>query len=176
MAVIKEFRTATDYWSGMAEPDYHDFVGNSADLRAAFHTAISLFHMHDWVWKTHEAVIRASFTFRYKTGATVNVHNAETFANALEQDCADFGRIRGIANAAKHLELRDIRPVPNAPSHAASTAVQTTGFGQGGYDEGPYGGGPRVMLAGSNGDDMEFSDVAKSVLEMWIKLRATCGW
>jgi hypothetical protein len=47
MAVVKKFRTPTDYWSGMAEPDYHDRIDNPADLRAAFHSAISLFHMQD---------------------------------------------------------------------------------------------------------------------------------
>jgi hypothetical protein len=176
MAVVKEFRTAADYWSGMAEPDYHDSVDNPADLRAAFHSAISLFHMHDWVWKTHEAAVRAAFAFKDRTGAMVNVYDAPTFANALEQQCEDFGRVRGIANAAKHLQLSNVRQVPNAPSHAANTAVQTTGWGEGGFGRGPYGGGPRVMLAGPNGNDMEFSDVAKGVYEMWSKLRTAHGW
>jgi hypothetical protein len=47
----------------MVEPDYLDCMKNPADLRAAFRAAISLFHMHDWVWKTHEAVVRAIFAF-----------------------------------------------------------------------------------------------------------------
>lgn len=43
MAVVKDFRTAADYWSGMVEPDYNDSIDDPADLRAAFHSAISLF-------------------------------------------------------------------------------------------------------------------------------------
>src|SRR4051794_15351058 len=98
MTVIKEFRTASNYWSGMVEPDYQDCLNDPADLRAAFHAAISLFHMHDWVWKTHEAAVRATFTFTDNTGATVKVYDARSFANALEEQYADFGRVRGIAN------------------------------------------------------------------------------
>jgi hypothetical protein len=160
----------------MVEADYKDCIDKPDDLRVAFHVANSLFHMHDWVWKTHEAAARTSFTFTDRTGATVPVHDAQSFANALEQQCADFGRIRGIANAAKHLEIRDVRPVANAPSHAANTAVQTTGFGQGGFGNGGFGGAPRVMLAGPNGNDMEFSNVAAAVYEMWIRLRTQYGW
>ena len=49
MALLKEFRTPADFWFGMVEPDFADCEANKADLRAAFHAAISLFHMHDWV-------------------------------------------------------------------------------------------------------------------------------
>ena len=89
VAVVKEFRTAADYWSGMVEPDYLDCMNNPADLRAAFHAAISLFHMHDWVWKTHEAAVRAIFTFTDKIEATIKVHDNTSFANALEQQYSD---------------------------------------------------------------------------------------
>jgi hypothetical protein len=175
MAVIEEFRTPADYWAKMVEPDYQDCLDRPDDLRAAFHAAISLFHFHDWIWTTHEQTCR-SFTFVDGTGAKVNVHNAETFANALEQQCEDFGRIRGIANAAKHLQLRNIRPVKNAPSHAGNTATTSTEYGQGAFGAGPFGGTARVMLEGPNGQHMEFSDVARSVHAMWEGLRATYKW
>ena len=184
MGLAKQFATASDFWAGMVEPDYREFESNQADLRAAFHAAISLFHMHDWVWRTHSVGVSAAFAFRNKVGATVQVNDAQSFANALEQKCDDFGRIRGIANAAKHLELRSdgIRPVPNAPRHAADTTIQITGGGSG-YDVGPggygvgtwsYAKGPRVVLAGS--PDLEFSDIAKAVYDMWCSLRIAHGW
>ena len=183
MAVVREFRSAADFWSGMVEPDYQECLNSPADLRAAFHAAISLFHMRDWVWKTDEAAVRAAgFTFTDAAGTTIKVHDARSFAKALEQQCADFGRVHGIANAAKHLEIRDIRPVANAPNHAANTAVKIEGGGSG-YNVGPggygVGGGsyasrPRVVLAGST--DMDFSDVAKAVYDMWCNLRAAHGW
>jgi len=67
--------------------------------------------------------LRAAFTFKDRIGAITNVYDGPTFANALQQQCDDFGRVRGIANAAKHLQLSNVRQVPNAPSHAANTDI-----------------------------------------------------
>jgi hypothetical protein len=176
MAQIEQFKTASDFWSKMVVPDYEEYCEKSADLRAALHAAISLFHMADWVFHAHEGAVKAAFTFSDKNGAVQPVSCAEHFATSLEQRCDDFGRIRGIANATKHLRLNPsgIRPVRNAPRNAANTLVQTTGFGEGGYGQGPYGGGPRVMLEGS--PDMEFSEIAKAVFDMWKSLKLAYGW
>lgn len=152
-------------------------------LRAAFHAAIGLFHVHDWVWATHSDAIRALFTYKDRNDREHAVSSAETFANALEQQYPDFGRIRSIANAVKHLELRDVRPVDNAARHATDTAVHVPGAGLGGYNVGNYGYGtsglsyagyPRVMLTGSS--DMEFFKVAEAVRQMWIDLRGMHAW
>jgi len=185
MARIREFRTPADFWLGMVEPDFADCQANKADLRAALHAAISLFHMHDWVWKTHDGTLRVLFTFKGGDDKTTAVHSAGTFVNALEQQYPDFGRIRGIANATKHLELRedDVRPVDNAPRRARDTAVHVPGAGLGGYGVGGYGygtpglsyaGHPRVMLAGSK--DMECCNIADAVHQMWVDLRKKHGW
>ncbi len=169
----------------MVEPDYQDCLDDRADLRAAFHAAISLFHMSDWVWETHEATVRANFSLTdRKSGVVKAPDKSEEFANALEEQYPDFGLIRGIANAAKHLKLKPhgIRPVPNAPRHAANTSVQIEGggagyeVGPGGYGQGNWGyaGRPCVVLEGAT--DTEFSDIAKAVYQMWQTLRATHGW
>ena len=124
------------------------------------------------------------FTYTDWRRKTHHVSDASSFANALEQQSPDFGRIRSIANAAKHLSLNDIRPVDSAARHATDTAVQVPGAGLGGYGIGAgygtpglsYAGSARVMLAGANGKDMEFFEVAKAVREMWIGLRGKHGW
>jgi hypothetical protein len=169
----------------MVEPDYRDCLRDSADLRAALHSAASLFHMHDWVFKTNEPAVRKRFTFTDRTKTVIPVYDSGTFANALEQDYPDFGRVRGIANATKHLELigKNIRPVPNAPSHAADTSVKIAGGGGGAYGAGTAGWGvgrwgyaskPRVVLAGP--PDMKFSDIATAVYNMWETLRSAHQW
>lgn len=157
----------------MVVPDCDDYRADPANLRRALHSANSLFHMHDWVFHTHEAVVRANFTWVDKHGTPQPVSSPKEFADALEQLNNDFGRIRGIANAGKHLKLNSVRPVQNAPSHAANTAIQTTGYGQGGYGQGgygqgPFGGSPRVMLEGAT--DMEFSTILENVYQMWESL------
>src|ERR1035441_5735371 len=119
MAEVEQFKTASDFWTKMVVPDYKEYCEKSADLRSALHAAISLFHMADWVFNTHKDAVKVAFTFMDKKRNVQPVLSGETFATSLEQKCDDFGRIRGIANAAKHLQLRTsgIRPVQNAPSN-----------------------------------------------------------
>jgi hypothetical protein len=157
----------------MVDPDYREQEDHLDSLRAALHAAISLFHLSDWVFHTHENAVRAAFTYKDATDATRQVDSSKTFANALEQLNANFGLVRGICNAAKHLKLENIRPITGAPSDAANTRVLTTGYGAGGYGAGPYGGTARVML---EGPELEFSSIAKSVYEMWIALNETHHW
>ena len=184
MVVLKQLNTAADFWLEIVVPDCSDYFAAETNLRRALHASISLFHMSDWVFHTHEAQVRSAFTYTDSKSTVRPVSKASEFATALEQQNADFGRIRGIANAAKHLELTDIRPVPNAPSHAANTAIQTEfvgagGYGcAGGYNQGgvAYGASPKVMLAGPNGSDMEFSNILRSVYGMWGTLKCTYGW
>jgi hypothetical protein len=174
--LVVQFKTARDFWDSMVVPDYKEYCEDRADLRLALHVAISLFHMADWVFHTHEQVVKVTYTFKDKNENTQNVRCSGEFATALEQNCDDFARIRGIANAAKHLQLSSsgIRPVTNAPSHAANTHIQSTGYGVGGFGQGPYGGAARVMLEGSQ--DMEFSLIAEEVFRMWERLKQTHGW
>lgn len=43
MAKPHQFDDAGDFWAGVVEPDYQDFVQATDDLRRAVHCAISLF-------------------------------------------------------------------------------------------------------------------------------------
>src|SRR3954451_968542 len=100
MSITNQFVTAADFWSGMVEPDYRAHRAEIESLRAALHVAISLFHMSDWVFHTHESQVRAGFTYvNAKSQLREPVCSEITFADALEQTNADFGRIRGICHA-----------------------------------------------------------------------------
>lgn len=175
MQTVQTFRSANDFWIGMVEPDYKESQNNQGDLRAALHAAISLFHMSDWVFVGHSNTICSTFTFIDKNGIQQAVYDSGTFANALERIESDFALIRGIANAAKHLALTNIRPHPDAPSHSANTATQSVGWGEGGYGVGPYGGGPQVMLEGATGH-LNFSQIATRVYDMWATLKTQHNW
>jgi hypothetical protein len=166
----KAFTTAEDFFQYMLPPDYEDYQRDQSNLRRALHLANSLFHMADGVFHTHEARIRVSF----------NVQDEKAFANALELIDADFGRIRGIANAAKHLKLKNVRPVPNAPSHSANAFVQIATT----YLPGPlrlltfgYGLPNRtIYLEGDQRGHIEFSTIAENTYKMWLKLNAIHHW
>ncbi|SRR5579871_46446 len=175
--LIANITDCRSFWREIVVPDYNDFNAAIDDMRRAFHCAISLFHMCDWVYQTHKASIDACFTFRDRDGIARSVTDEKMFANALGDLHPDFDLIRGIANSAKHLVLTNRRrPHPASPSHAANTRVQITGFGEGGYGKGPYGGTPRVMLEGPAGQDREFTDLAKSTFDMWLQLSQQHNW
>jgi hypothetical protein len=123
------------------------------------------------VFVTDEDGVRAAFTFRDRNNSVRKVGDAKEFANSLEQADANFGLIRSVANAAKHLSLTDRRPVTGA----ANTYVQSTGYGEGAYGVGPYGGGPRVVLEGPDGN-LEFAEIARNVFQMWETLNRQHGW
>lgn len=104
------------------------------------------------------------------------VSDERAFANALRDLFPEFELIRGIANSAKHLQLRGSGGHAHSPSHAANTRVQSTGWGEGGFGMGPWGGSPRVMLeTGSTSGDLKFSDIATTVLNMRKKLAQQYG-
>jgi hypothetical protein len=165
--IVQQIDDYGDYWREVVTPDYDDFLANITDLRKAFHCAISLFHMADWLYVAHEVYINATLMYLDKNGTAQRVHDEKTFANHVRDHLPDFELIRGIANSAKHLALDRPGPHPASPSHAANTVLQSTGYGMGGYGMGPFGGTPRVMLQGPGGNDLEFSAIAKAVFEMW---------
>jgi hypothetical protein len=173
VASVQDYQT---YWRDVVEPDYRDFHAKIDDLRCAFHCAITLFHMCDWVYVAHKSYIDANFSFKDKNGVAQPVNDEKTFANSLRDMCPHVELIRGIANSAKHLQLKKSGSHPSSPSHAANTRVQSTGWGEGGYGQGPYGGTPRVMLQGPQGQDLEFSDIATSTYQLWKSLAQQHAW
>ena len=171
MTTVERFQTVSDYWHGMVVPDYDDSMNNPSDLRVALHTAISLFHMHDWVFSQHNASIPCTFTFLNSSGDRRNVSSAASFANALQEIEQNFALIRNIANAAKHLQLSYIGSHPDAPSNAANTSSLSDSGGASGV----FFCIPQVMLEGASGH-LRFGTIAKSVFEMWLNLNKQHKW
>lgn len=176
--LVKKVDTYSDFWREIVVEDHKAFKAQVDDIRLAFHFANSLFHVADWVYVNNKAYIDSNFTFKEKSGASKAVSDEKEFANALRDMNLNFELIRGIANAAKHLQLRNPSKAHHghAPSHAANTSVRSTGYGVGGYGVGPYGGGPRVMLEGPANNHLEFLDIAEDVMQMWQQLATQHNW
>ena len=106
MCTTVRFDSPKDFWTSIAVPDYDDFTANTDSLRHAFHCAISLFHMADWVYDAHKETISSKFKIKdHNSGESKAVCNEKEFANALRDGHPDFELIRRIANTAKHLSL-----------------------------------------------------------------------
>ena len=128
--VIANVTDCLSFCREIVVPDYDDFNAAIDNIRRAFHCAISVFHLCDWVYRAHQPYIDANFSYRDRNGVVLPVTDEKTFANALSDLHPDFDLIRDIANSAKHLVLTNRRPHPASPSHAAKIRVQSTGFGR----------------------------------------------
>jgi hypothetical protein len=176
--MVQKIDTYKDFKREVVDPDFREFMDNKADLRKAWHCAASLFHLHDWVYAAHKASIDAKYTYVDDKGHTRPVSCASHFANSLGQAHQEFELIRGIANLSKHCVLRTPPPgrkLPaGMPSHAANTYVTGSAFQPGAFQGNAFQVG-NVMLQ-ADPDDIEFSGLAQSVLDMWNNLFRTEGW
>lgn len=171
---MKKIDDYQKYWSEIVIPDYEEHRDNLDDLRRTFHCASSLFHMADWLYLGNKPHFDATLTFIDKNGNAQAVQDEKTFANAVRDFFADFELIRNIANASKHLEIRKGTHAAS-PVSAANTYVTTTGFGTGGYGSGTYGGAARVRQEAPDNNDIEFSDLSTSIVDMWRRFCAEHG-
>lgn len=170
---IADYKT---FKQDIVDVDRLDFLKNHGDIRRAFHCAISLFHLSDWVYDAHKAAIDAAFS--YKSGAKIiPVSDSAGFANALSDLNGDFALIRGVANSAKHLKLthKSARATPpHTPTHAANTVARSYGgFNDAPIGAGPLGGWTEVELEGAN---RSMTDIANSVHAMWEQLFQQHSW
>lgn len=174
---MKKIDTCTAYWQEIVTLDRQAFQKSTDNLRLAFHLSISLFHMSDWVYASHKNVIDREFSFVDKNGKNHLVHDDKSFANAITDLNGNFGLIRGIANAEKHLEIRKpLNAHTHAPSHAANTRSRTIGFQQDAFQKNAFMSKQCVMLEGPNGNDLGFQEISDDVYDLWLSLDKQYGW
>ncbi len=168
MAVAR-VTTPREYFDGIVKPDYDDFRADTSNLRGAFHLANSLFNLRDWTFahfsksgeSTHDGQT-------YKFGGDEGAYNA-----TLESLCREFGHIRDVANASKHMALKK---VSTTAKHATNTSSSSTGYGQGPYGQGPYGGAQTVKIKVGSNQFVYFSTVADEAFKVWVKLFTQNAW
>ena len=160
------------------EPDFQDFMEDRGSLRKAWHCAGSLFHLHDWIYKTHAATINAKYTFVNDDGNERPVRKSSEFATALGQIYPEFQIIRGVANSSKHFVLGPvpegrINP-PGTPSNAANTYVVSAGFQPGPFQDDAF--ETDGVWLEAEPEPVEFAPLAQKVLKMWDSLIVEEGW
>ena len=152
--------TYTAYWREIVVKDYDDFASNEGDLRLAFHSAVTLFHMADWVFFGEERSVRQQF----------KVKSEDDFRAALCQHLREFDVIRDIANSAKHFKLKkgEVQK-PKAKSIDPWRGSWGNSWGKSWTRT-------QVQIEGPDGNDGPFIDVALAVRQMWETLAADHGW
>ena len=175
---MQSITTYGEFKQAVVEPDFRDFMSDQSNLRKAWHLAGSLFHLADWVYVAHKPTINTKYKFVDDLGRTKSVSCPVEFANSLGQSHPEFQLIRGIANAAKHCELKSVpsgrKSPPGMPSRASDTYVSTRGFQSKAFQFNAF----QIAVVKLQGDprDIEFAPLAQSVLDMWDKLFIAEGW
>jgi hypothetical protein len=91
--------------------------------------------------------------------------DVKSFRAELASRNANFGLVRDVAEAHKHVKLD--RPTRAVTSAGQTTVCATTGWGQGGFGTGPYGGGSFVVVSLDNGQKQHLSRAVAEVVRMW---------
>ncbi len=162
-----------DYWAQIVIPDRNDFVKNVASHRHAFHYAVSLFHMADWIYVTHQETISGAIFNEPHT----QIENEVDLANLLARHIPEFAVIRRTANTAKHLKLRKPNTDPIELNSAGQLKSLTSGWRKGPWTDQPY--RSRASIVVMSIDErtyVEFDKVAAKVFDMWKELSVQHNW
>jgi hypothetical protein len=140
-------------------PNYKDWLASPSNERLAKNAVADANNM-------------AARVFRYWQGRDPNkIHGATNegaYRNELTvRECQDFGLVRDVADAHKHVEL-------DRSNRRATSADQTArgglGWGEGGWGEGVFGGGPQLVVKLDDGTKRAVSAIMQNVIEMWRRL------
>lgn len=151
---------AHEYFHTHVVPAMSDWRSNPDDIRFAMNAAVALNQMADHFW--HGFVSNDA-------ARVFSAPNVKTFRNELAKKNNDWGLVRDVAEAHKHVILE--RPSRHVTSTGQTTVVPM-GWGTSTYGTGPYGGTPSVVVTLDNGSKVHFSAVANRVFEMWQSLLA----
>lgn len=99
-------------------------------------------------------------------------NNEGQYRNTLAaKECADFGLVRDVADAHKHVVLH--RPARRI-TRAIQTILYTLGWSQGRWDEGGYDGAPQLVVTLDDGSKRPLTAIMGNVMKMWERLLS--GW
>lgn len=154
---------AEDYFLNVLKPNYDAFFGAPSTFASAFNLATTLYHFHEWLFEEYRTQLENHFNVTF-TGKG-------KFWQSVEQTNANFGYIRDVTNASKHVTIGGARfaPPSTGMTHIANTHIISTGYGQGGFGQGRYGGGPAVVFEDA-GNQISFDDCASQLFAYWKAL------
>jgi hypothetical protein len=146
------------FFENHVTPNYKGWFASPLDERLAKNAVADANNMaarvfHYWRSRDSTKIYGATSEGQYRNELAV-------------RECPDFGLVRDVADAHKHVELdRRNRRV----TRADQTAKGGMGWGQGGFGEGVFG-GPQLVVQLDNGTKRPLSAIMKNVIEMWQRL------
>ena len=139
--------SVAEFWDRLIVPDVRTFI-QEPSARAAFEVALSLWHLHDWVW--HER-----HPDEENHGSRFNAYRTW-----LLIACPELGWLRDVADAGKHRGFGRNRVVDGAGPHSvigsAGTLIGVSIGGRVGY-----------FLVINDGSHQDLAAVLQVAVEFW---------
>ncbi len=154
---------AVSFFETHVVPAMVEWRNSPSDVRLAMNLAVSLNQMADHFWhEYHESEVDRVFAKDSVGG----------FRKALAEANSNFGLVRDVADAHKHVKL-------SRPDRVLTSAGQTTkgslGWGEAEFGVAEYGGVEEMVIELDAGDRRHFSGVAEAVFEMWCGMLKDAG-
>ena len=145
---------ATNFFNLIVKPTTEEFLNDIGNIRRGQLASIVLYHMADY-WC--DEMNRSSQRFK---------KNLSEIHPMLISQCPEFGYIRDIADATKHVELHQQKKIPRKLS-LSDQITQPPGlfnapFGSGGFNEASI-----VEFALDDGTKLQLDAAVRSVLSFW---------
>jgi hypothetical protein len=156
--LIHRLDSARKYYSEILKPEYDDFFAAPATLRSAFRVAGALFHFRDWLFEFHRAELEAHF------GTTLA--SAGALWIEVEKINGQFGFVRDVANASKHVRLK--HHPSTSMTHVANTSLEVGAFDSAASDT------ARVKMKHGT-VDVDFDECARALFRYWTELSQKIG-
>jgi len=152
------------FFEGHVKPNYNDWLAAPLDERLAKNAVADVNNM----------AARVFDHWRSQGAAQVfGVKNEGEYRNALAaKECGDFGLVRDVAEAHKHVILdRKSRRL----TRSDQTGVAQMGYGEGGYGEGAYGCGDQLVVELDDGTKRALTAIMGNAMDMWERLLNSWG-
>jgi hypothetical protein len=167
--VSKERLDSTrSYFDEITEKAYRQFVDGKVTFLTIYSMAAGLYHIAEWMCLHDLPKVQSKYGQHIDSAAAL-------WHQVVEKTIPDAGFIRDLNNAAKHAKLRfdptkSKKGDPSTGMHyAANTFISTSGWGEGGYGTGTYGGAPEVKMD-EGGREVSLEPVATAVFQFWESL------
>jgi len=138
-------------------PSIQDWQADETALHKAMLVATNLAHMADYYWKCYSNDARKVF----------KKASLKDFREQLEITYPDYGLLRDICDAHKHLELSR---ASKRITKADQTKIGKMGWGEMKWDEGRWGSPEEVVVTDDSGEKHHFVAMVQRTEAMWKSL------
>lgn len=149
---------AQDFFDTHLAPNHATWLASPLDLRLAMNAILSLYHMADHFWH--------SFS-QSDPNRIFQTPNSSLFRTEMAKRYNHFAILRDIAEAHKHMRLD--RPTKTL-TESKQTGVGTTGWGEGDFGTGPYGGVPSIVVQLDDNSKHHLIFLSQEVRQLWLSM------